>query len=220
MMVGDWLSTGASLVEAIAVSIASFAAWRGLNAWRYEMVSRRRAELAEDTLAMFYQVRDHLRWVRTPGSLGGEGETRVAETAEEDDTKRERDAYFWPIERIHREAELWSRFEAARYRFHAVFGGEAAQPFDTLRTVRIRIETSARSLIRISGHWRSGLEPRGHRERKDRLEADIGWGADEDDKIAVEVDSAVKAIECTCRAAIIGGVVRQWNLLFLGKLRS
>jgi hypothetical protein len=207
MNVGEWVGAGASLLEAVAVALAGWAAWRGLTTWRHEMVTRRKAELAEETLAIFYQARDLLAWVRTPGSLGGESETRLTEDNEDDDTRRKRNAYFWPIERLNKEAEFWGRLEASRYRFRAIFGNEAAKPFERLRSIRIGIQQSARSLIRISGQWQPGSEPPGHQEQVDRWEAEIGWGSEHEDKVAKEIDAAISAIERTCRPAVTGQAI-------------
>lgn len=203
MNIVEWIGTAASVIEATAVAGASWAAWKGLTAWRSEMTSRRRAELAEETLSLFYQARDLLAWVRTPMSFGGEGASRPAREGEDDDVRNERNAYFVPIERLSREVEFWGRLDASRYRFMSLFNKEAAKPFESLRMIRSRVETSARSLIRVSGHWRSGAEPPGHQERKDRWEADIGWNPGEEDRLESEIEAAIKAMEATCRPAII-----------------
>lgn len=50
----DWID----LIQGASVIIASCVAIFGINAWRKEFVDKRRIELAEEVLALFYQAKD------------------------------------------------------------------------------------------------------------------------------------------------------------------
>jgi hypothetical protein len=193
---------------AVAVGLAgTIVAWRGVSTWRAEMIGRRRAELAEETLARFYEARDHLAWVRNPLAFAGEGRTREPGAEEAENERADRDAYYVPVERITKKADFWASFDASRYRFQAVFGTLAAEPFDTVRNRRHAVTIAAGALIR---------HDRAHRHVGDRAvsvhnekliaqwEDTIGHGTSEADQIAADINAAVSAMEAICRPAIDG----------------
>ncbi len=64
----EWISALANLMTGLAAVVAGWAGVRGLNAWRTEMVGRRKTDLAEEVLAGFYRARDVLTWARFPAS--------------------------------------------------------------------------------------------------------------------------------------------------------
>ena len=205
----DWIETTATIVQAGAVTIAAsaatmaaWAAWRGLKTWRHEMTARRRAELAERTLAMLYEARDIIEGARIPGHFGGEGSSRERQSDETEDETSYRNAIYVPVERLTRQTEFWGRFEAARYPFIAVFGQEAATHFQTVREIKNRVIISAGSLLRT--HGRVSEERKDRQRQQERLESDIGWGLTKEDELAGKIESAVSAIEEICRPAITG----------------
>ncbi len=197
-----WVEPIATVVQAVAVSVAAFvaawSAWKGLAKWRRELTARRRAEIAEQALAMFYEARDNITDARFPGSFGEEGSTRSKRPNESEDDARYKNALYVPVERLTRQAEFWGKFEAARYPFMALFDEEAAEPFKTIRKAKNRILISARMLIQTHGEVNKDLQ---HQKRK--WEADIGWGLTENDDLAREINKAVSAIERVCKPAII-----------------
>lgn len=62
MTLSDWLN----VVQAGSVVVAAVVAARGINTWQREYIGKRRMELAEEVLAMFYEARDAIRDVRAP----------------------------------------------------------------------------------------------------------------------------------------------------------
>ncbi len=48
----------ADVITAVSVAIAALAFVVGVNAWRREFVGKRRIELAENVLALFYEAQD------------------------------------------------------------------------------------------------------------------------------------------------------------------
>ena len=198
----EWTKAIATIIQAMAVCGAAGIAWRGLTTWRREMVGRRRSELAEQTLAMFYEARDLLAYARFPVSTGGEGETRPRELHESQGEARYRDALFVPVERLNKQTEFWGHFDASRYRFRSVFGDDAAQSFEIVRAARNRVMAAATMLARL--HEFSDQQREGLADQRERLERQIGWGATEDDELGRQVDEAVTAMEDVCRPAILG----------------
>jgi hypothetical protein len=105
----------------------------GINAWRREFRGKRQIELAEETLALFYEARDAITHIRSPGAWATEGQTRKAGAEEIEEEKRLRDIAFVAVERYQKYQELFNKLHAMRYRFMAQFGAENGKPFDDLR---------------------------------------------------------------------------------------
>ena len=58
------LSATLDVLESLALIIAAVIAAFGINAWRREHVGKKRAELAEETLALFYEAQDVINAAR------------------------------------------------------------------------------------------------------------------------------------------------------------
>ncbi|TDI82488.1 MAG: hypothetical protein E2O80_02055, partial [Betaproteobacteria bacterium] len=63
-------------VSSISVLIAALTFIAGVSAWKREFVGKRRIELAETVLALFYEAEDAIKQIRSPFSFDGEGSTR------------------------------------------------------------------------------------------------------------------------------------------------
>ena len=68
----DW----SGLLRDISLIIVSWSAIYGIDSWRREYRGKRQIELAEDTLALFYQAQDIINWIRYPLSSADEGKSR------------------------------------------------------------------------------------------------------------------------------------------------
>ncbi len=194
----DWVSALANLMTGLAAVVAGWAGVRGLNAWRTEMVGRRKTELAEEVLAGFYRARDILTWARFPASDDShDGEVdRPGVGPEDEDVDRSK--IFTPVDRLTKESQVFSELQASRYRFMAYFGEEAARPFEEIRAIHSEVIDSAHNLIRTYGQ-----EPTDSEEaRRNQWEAAIGWGEGDRDTFRKRLDLTVKAVEQTCRPLI------------------
>jgi hypothetical protein len=202
----------AQIAQSISVILAALFAVYGFDAWRREHIGKRRIELAEDVLALFYQARDVIAAIRSPGGFGGEGETRKPGPNERPEHKEGLDSAYVLIERYNRHSELFSRIYSLRYRVMAQFGVKAAKPFDSLNDIVHELIISARRMARLNTlpEWTRSpeVEERNHQEM---LEVDrIYYGTgNADDPIAPRVEQAVAEIERTCR-----GIIENQGTLF------
>jgi hypothetical protein len=202
-LVMDWPSVAevvkvlGSVATAGAAWFAAVIAYRGLSKWRAETIGKRKAELAEDVIADFYEARDMITTARLPGSLGGEGDTRQKSSGEGADETRYFNAVWVTVERLRKEQEFFAQLEARRYRFIAYFGSAAAGPYDELRAIHGEMLVAVRMLIET---YRMYDWPEREAERR-KWETTIGWHSAEDD-IPRRLDAMVAAIETTCRPAI------------------
>jgi hypothetical protein len=191
------------IIEAGAVVFAAIVGARALNTWRSEMIGRKKADIAEQTLAAFYEVRDIIRAARQPGGFDYEGRSRQPIEGETVQEAKYRNAVYVPAERLFKENEFFARLEASKYRFMTLFGVESAKPFDTIKKVRNQILISSEMLIRS---YKGGPTeaPKDLRPSIAEWERDIGIGLTGDDPLADEVEAAIAEVEGRCRASLTG----------------
>jgi hypothetical protein len=115
---------------------------RALSDWT------RKTELAEAVLADFYKARDLLTAARSPGSVKGEGTSRLRYEDESAESTNYLDAIHAPLERISKNSSFFSELHARRYRFMALFGAEASKPFDLLWSVHDEIVSATQFLTK------------------------------------------------------------------------
>ena len=184
----DWVTAAGTAMTGLAAFMGGWAAIRGVDAWRSEIVGRRKAELAEDVLAQFYRARDVLIWARLPD--------RPPELLPQaDDRDRRHQSHASPIERLTQESALFSELQASRYRFMAYFGEDSVQPFEEMRAIHGEVMSAAESLLRDPDERASDTE-------RDRWEDAIGWVDDGDDPIARRLAETIAAVEHVCRPLI------------------
>jgi hypothetical protein len=183
------------IVTAITAIVGVSIAARGLNRWREETVGKRKAELAEEILGDFYQARDIIQSARHPLAYNGEGGSRKKQASETADEQRAKNAYYAPAERLHEKSEFFAAMNARRYRCQALFGDAVLKPYSDFRMAHNEVVLAVGMLLRTFGENSS---PR----LKDKWEATIWDGYEDDDPFRKRLDGSVKAIEDVCRPAI------------------
>ena len=186
------------VATAITAIVGVVIAARGLNRWRAETIGKRKAELAEEVLADFYQARDIMNAARSPGSFGYESATRPKEDWESEDDTRSLNAYFATIERLNNKREFFAQLHARRYRFIAHFGLDAAKPYDALFDIRDEVVSAVQMLIMTYRERDQGCLPS---ERRG-WQAVIWEGRNEANLISGKLDRIVESMENICRPAI------------------
>jgi len=135
----DFISSIATLIAALAVLV-------GVHAWKREFVGKRRIELAESVLALFYEVEDAIRQIRSPHSFEGEGSTRKRADDELEAESRILDQAYVVFERHQKREKLFAQIRSMRYRVMATFGTSAREPFDELNKIISEVLLAARML--------------------------------------------------------------------------
>jgi hypothetical protein len=200
--VGEIIKALSAVATAGAAWFAAYTAYRGLEKWRAETIGKRKAELAEEVLADFYEARDIINAVRLPGGFVDEGSTRQRESWETPDDTKMLNAYFATVERLTKKAEFFARLHARRYRVRAVFAKGATAPYDDLSQIHSQIVAAVRLLITTYRHPDRGRGQALDRNRQS-WETIMGWGLDEEkDPIPRLLDQIVEAIEHICQPAI------------------
>lgn len=197
------LKNGSTIIASLAAIIASGTAIWGITAWRKEFIGKGQIELAEEALALFYEARHIIKWIRSPMGLVGEGSSREPSEGETPEEKKIRDQYFVVIERYDKNKKIFSKIFALRYRYMAKFGKEFREPFEVLQKVISDIMMSSRKLSRYyiqfhRGQIRESEKPMLSGWIRDQ-EAIFWEGAEEEDPIIPRIDKAVSMIEEQCK---------------------
>lgn len=204
-------------VGKVAVIIASLSAIFGINSWRREMRAKKRFELAEEVLSLFYEAIDAVAAMRSPVGFIGEGETRKPGSEESPEQKRALDQAYVAIERYHKNQEVFSKIRALRYRFMAIFGSSKVEPFESLALVLNDIFMASHRLGRL---WQEQARldsrtPEFNRmmDKIEKQEA-IFWAQSENDAINQKLKTIREQIEGTCGKVLLAK--SNWLLRVLG----
>jgi hypothetical protein len=200
-MIKEW----ADIAQSVSIIIASLVVIYGIDEWRREFVGKRRIELAEEVLSLFYQARDIIESIRSPFGFGGEGETRKPSPNERPEHKEALDQAYVLIERYNRHIEVFSRIRALRYRFMAQFDTNASKPFDDLNRIINELILSAQQKARYATQTEQPYlsDAAAEKHNKKFLEVDsVYYCGSEDDPIAPRVEAILEDVESTCKKII------------------
>jgi hypothetical protein len=161
MSMEGFLKTLPSIVQALSIAVTAFFASKSLNAWRNQLVGKRRFEVAEETIVAAYKARDALNWIRNPAAWSNEKIDRKPDSYETEEQKKRRDVYFAPIKRILETADDFAQLGKMRHLCQAHFGDEASSAIDEFFKIRSDVSIAANMLIDHVG------EPDGTEENKE-----------------------------------------------------
>jgi len=196
------------IISNLSVIIASTAAIYGIFAWRKETRGQKQMDLAEETLALFYQARDGIIYMRNPGSFGHEGKTRTSEGNETENEKNALDRAYILMERYQRYQDIFNEIYSKRYRFMALFGKKSGEPFEELRKLVSRILLSSNRLARIWAEneieFEDKMQKKKYYTRMRREESYFWEGTVEKDPVNPKLEKIIKKIEAICFPALRG----------------
>lgn len=212
----DWLE----VIKQVSILIGIWVAIYGIDAWRREHIGKRQLELAEDTLALFYEASDAVKYMRNPISHSHETdniEQGDQETEAEFQARKNASVVF---HRYNQYQELFNKIHASRYRFMSQIGKSESAAFYDLRNIVNEIVISARILIRLWAreHFSDAERWEKHRAQIVKHEAIFWEGLEEDDPINPKIDKVISDIEKTCKSIIAGkGSMHGFLNMKLGK---
>jgi hypothetical protein len=196
----------ASLLKEISLIIGIWVAIYGIDSWRREHTGKRQIELAEETLALFYEAKDVITYIRHPAGYSSETETLERGEGESEKDYKARKQASIVFKRYNEHQELFNKIHSMRYRFMAQIGKEQAQPFDDLRKIINEIFLSARMLSRLwaRDYFRTEEQREKHYKSIEKHEAIFWEGLEEEDPIISRLNKLITDIESTCKGVISG----------------
>ena len=194
-----------ALLGSGAAFIASIAALKGINAWKREFQGKKKIELAEEALTLFYEARDAIRRIRSPFGNSDEGRTKIPEDQQSEYLGKNVPHVFVVLERFEKEEHIFNKISAMRYRFMAVFGNNSETPFEHIRAI-INDVFIAAQLYGMRGEIAretDGEEAREQLREENMKNRRTIWSIGKDDIIESRVKTATEELEAICRPVIL-----------------
>jgi hypothetical protein len=129
LFLGKHMSNIATISQTLAIVSACWAIISGIGAWKREFIGKRKIELAEETLSVFFEIKDAIAFIRNPWSSGDEGATRQKATHETESESQLLNRGYIVFERYESKKEIFVRFNTLKYKFMAVFGSDTEKIF-------------------------------------------------------------------------------------------
>lgn len=195
-----------AILKELSLLIGIWVAIYGIDSWRREHKGKRQMELAEETLALFYEARDVIAYIRNIFSYSSETEDIKQGENESEERFEARKQASVIFKRYNERQELFNKIHAMRYRFMAQIGKDKAEPFNELRKIVNEIFISARMLSQLWSrrHFRTQEQEEQHYKSIEKNEAIFYEGIEKEDPIIPRVNKCVNEIEITCKAIISG----------------
>jgi hypothetical protein len=195
-----------AILKELSLLIGIWVAIYGIDSWRREHKGKRQMELAEETLALFYEARDVIAYIRNIVSYSSETESIKQGENESKERYEARKQASIVFKRYNEKQELFNKIHAMRYRFMAQIGKEKAEPFEELRKIVNEIFISARMLSQLWArhHFRTQEQEDKYYKSIEKYEAIFYEGIEEEDPIIPRLNKLVNEIETTCNAIISG----------------
>ncbi|CAG9173130.1 hypothetical protein CURE108131_20955 [Cupriavidus respiraculi] len=194
----DWiemLSKGATLV---AAALAVY----GINAWRRDFTGKRKIELAEESLRLFYQAADAVAHMRSPVAFDGESNHVVRGDQESETRFRARQAVAPLFKRYNEHSELFAALRTTRYKAMALLGPASEKPFKDLVSLVNEILVAAQSYVMAAQDYgfqsAEAEQLKVHRDGQ-REREELFWWHGAKDKVTPRMDSIVGSAEAFWR---------------------
>ena len=149
----ECFKVGAEILKGGAAIFAARVVYLGIDSWKQEFIGKRRIELAEDTLATFFEIKAAIAFIRSPLRGKQEGSTRQREPDEDPEHREILDRAFIAEERYNKKEEIFNKYNKLQYRFRATFGDETKDFFAKITKITNDIFSSSRLLGRT--YWPS-----------------------------------------------------------------
>jgi hypothetical protein len=194
------------LIQALVVGLLALSGIVLTQSWTTRReYAKRRIEFAEDVLALFYEVSDAVRAIRSPAGWSGEGRTRQRGEHESEAQSSALDRAYVVVERYKTHEAIFSNLRSKKYRFKAMFRGNSHEPFDAVFGVLNRIFAASHMLG--ATYWQDRgqrrMEPAKWEQHLRAMEQEeaIFWMMPDNDSITPTVDAAISRIEAITDAA-------------------
>lgn len=194
------------VITQISTIIALWVAIYGIDSWRREHIGRKRADTAEETLALMYEASDAIEHIRHPVSFSTEyGEIERGDRESEQEWQARKNANVAFV-RYNQHQELFNKLYAMRYRFMAQFDTDKTQPLIEIHTAVSEVLAAANALSRLwpREYFSTDEQWESHQKLVEKYEAKFWNMMSEQDELANRVKRAVSAMEGTVHAEIDG----------------
>lgn len=197
----DW-GTIANVVTAACTIVLTYIAWKGVEAWKRQLVAQRQQQLAESLLVSSFKVDEALDLLRYPYPRNGEKERMIKEEGEEQMAFERRKSGLWPEVTYREHASVFAELHALGISAGVVITPEVRLLTDRLVAISKEVIRSVRNVH----HFRttSGENPSAERIAEFQKHEGIAWSANE---LKEEIATLMVKLRGICESKIreIGG---------------
>lgn len=143
----------------------------GLAAWRFQLIEKRRYEIAEQALTAAEAAVDALKFARSRITFAGEGLTRKADPGESESETKAKNFCFVPVERLKNSNDTFKEVFRLQALCEFHFGPEAKGPFSEVISVHEEIRNLALTLMDMADDEHDG--DLGRRDARRRIRAKL-----------------------------------------------
>lgn len=219
------MSTVIPLIQALIVGGFALAGIVITQTWTTRRdYTKRRIDLAEEVLALFYEAEEAIRFIRSPAGWVGEGSSRQRRDNERQEESAALDRAYIVIERYQKYEVTFNALKSKSHRFKATFRGDAHRPFQMIDDVLRKIFIASNILGEYYWQKVQGLPPVGNQFTSQEQLADFLKGMNEQqavfsamfepDTISPVVAEAVGRVEKiadTAAKEYVAGFGEWWN---------
>lgn len=195
------------ILKSISIIAASCVAVYGINSWRRETKWKRKYELAEEALSLFYEIQDAFSIIRSPMSNSNEGKSRKRMENETPEDSEILDMAYTVIERFNNNSEPFHKLRALKYRFITIFGVENEKSFNDVVKLTNRVLRASNNLG--NRYWKdqgrrrfSDNQLEQHLNKMQEYEDYIWDSLDDNDKVRTELKRIISTIESVCETIL------------------
>jgi hypothetical protein len=189
----------APLVQALSVIAACWAIIAGINAWKREYIGKRQIDLAEQTLAKFFEVKDAIRFIRNPLVRIDEVKVRAKSPDEPDESFMLSRSYL-ALERYATKEAVFIDFRILQYKFLASFGYQHQGIFEQMSWIIDAIPHAGQSIWFTERLSQDAVgEARDVMTKSRDMMLAILLESDEKDEIVLKLADAQKKLEAATR---------------------
>lgn len=205
------MDTFVKLVQALAPVVTVGLAVFGLFVWYWQLVAKRKFEIAEQAVTVWRQATDALSYVRNPFIRGGEGDS-VKIDEKITGLKREhaqRHAYIY--ERLGNISDAFKEVRVTQILVDLHIDAQAARAFDVLFRVRHLVRIDADMLIDDFEQYFPTTEAMDeYQERRKEYRRGISERRDRNDLYSKALDEATEVVESHCKQILRPKTLREF----------
>ena len=190
-------------LRTLAIGSAAIVGIIGINSWRRETRWKRKYQLAEEVLALAYEAKEQISWIRSGISWGSEGKSRTKGQNETSEESQIRDSIYVTVERAEHAKETFIKLQSLKFRFVAVFDQPDTSLIDEFLKVRNQLISTSHRLAdaRVRASRASSSSEQDYK-RMEKFEAIIWEDFDDEDEISKRIETALTDLEKICKAVI------------------
>jgi hypothetical protein len=194
------MDTAIKLVQALAPVVTVGLAIFGLFVWYWQLVAKRRFEIAEQAVTVWRRANDGLSYVRNPLVRGGEGDSIKIDESITGRKRENAERHRYIYERLNNISETFTDVRATQILVDLHIDREAARAFDILFRIRHHVRIDADMLIDDYEEYFATPEAMAeYQERRAAYRRGLNERRDRNDTYSKILEEATEVVESACR---------------------